>query len=299
MPNLQRSPSKDQSMLNKPIIPVHYNSDSALNVSTMGISSSQESINCYNISKRQKRSEPDDPSTSNVDIITLFNSKFDEMNTTLTSIQSQNQAIQMSMENMTRIQQQLLSKMDGLERENLEYKTRIIQLERKLDDLEKKSVSTSLEIRNLPKQKDENKISLVSTIKKICLSLAVPEPLADMEIRDIFRTKPETIVVDFTTTTRKENVIQHYINFNKTKREQKEPLLNSDHLSLPGPTRPIYISDHLTSKARRLFYLARENVKNKKLVAAWTSYGRIYVKKDEGSTPIRITEESVLQQVSL
>lgn len=63
--------------------------------------------------------------------------------------------------------------------------------------------------------------------------------------------------------------------------------------------RKVFISEQLTMKGRRLFYAARMNVKSKKLAAAWTSFGKVYVRKEEGSTPVRINEESDLDKLIL
>ena len=152
-------------------------------------------------------------------------------------------------------------------------------LENGLEQIERSERSSTIEIRNLPKQESENKRILIDIIQQLGSTLDLETPIHQFEIRDIFRPKSEVVVVDFTTTQRKESLITKYKKYNKSRRENKEPQLKSDHFKLPGLPCTIYISEYLTNKTQRLFYLARENVKNKKFIATWTSFGKVYIKK--------------------
>ncbi|CAG5055547.1 unnamed protein product [Parnassius apollo] len=209
---------------------------------------------------------------------------------------TQNQDLHKSLEMFTNRHEELLQKINILEQENNDYKKRVCVLEHKLNHLERNASTTTIEIRNLFKQSNENKEALTHIIQKLGSTLGLETSIQESEIRNIYRFRSETLVVDFTTSLREESIISKYKIYNKAKREGREPQLNSNHINLPGPSRPIYISEYLTSKVRRLFYLARENVKNRKLVAAWTTHGKVYVKKEEGAAPIRIEEENDLQK---
>jgi hypothetical protein len=295
--SVQRSPPSYQAPLSTTPAP-HYNSDSALNTSRTGI---VEENNYFNVTKRQKRQLEDtaDQSVSSLsDITTLFNCKFDHLNNTLLAIMAQNQSIQTTVQNISLKQEELLTKVNELELENTIFKKRVAVLEKTIDTLEKKCISTSLEIRNLPKQKDESKETLIAIVKEMTSTLGITKPIEETEIREIYRTKPETIIVDFTTSLRKEHIIRHYKSFNKRKRDSKETTLNSGDLHLPGSPQAIFVSEYLTSKARRLFFLARESVKDKKLAATWTSFGKIYIKKHEDTPPVRINNEEELHRVA-
>lgn len=156
-----------------------------------------------------------------------------------------------------------------------------------MEFLEKQARSATIEIRNIPKQDQENKQTLINIVKAISASLSMGPPLKRQkleiytaEVRDLYRSMSDSTVVDFICTARKEDVVSGYRKLIKTRRENKEPQLNTTHLKIPGTPRTIYISDFLASEARHLYYLAREGVKNKKLIATWTSYGKIYAKKE-------------------
>lgn len=285
-----------QRHLNAPPTMTHYNSDPGLNKPDLHHELCE---NVFNISKRQKRTY--DESTSNSsEIKTLFEElknqqdlKFDMLNTAIGTILNQNQDIKKSLDNMAEQHHELLQKVNHLELENSVYKNRVSNLESRLDQLEKTIRNSSIEIRNIPKSDNEKKPYLISIVQSIGTELGL-EKIQEPEIREIFRTKTEAIVVDFISAHRKESIISSMKNLNKVRREDKKPQLNSNDIKIPGPPRPIYISEYLTSKARRLHYLAREQVKEKQIFATWTSYGKVLVKAQENSTPVRIENESDL-----
>lgn len=286
--------------LNPPANIIHYSSDPALN----NVSNTTDSTdNYFNNNKRLKRNFDNfmELSGHSSELKTLLDqiknqqdSKFELLNNALATIITQNQDIQRSVETLTLKHDDLVAKMNLLEQENKEYKKRVLTLEHTLEQLDKNAHCSTIEIRNIPKQENENKKVLIDTIQQLGLTLGLETPIHQSEIKDIFRSKSEAVFVDFSTTLRKESLISKYKTYNKCSRENKQPLLNSELIKLPGPPCTLYISEYLTAKARYLFYIARSNVKNKKLLAAWTSYGKVYVKKEEDSTPVRIDEETKL-----
>lgn len=189
----------------------------------------------------------------------------------------------------------LVTKLETVERDNSNLKSYVKKLEEKIDLLEKDSKSTSIELRNVPITSQENKQSLCSTIKKLGTVIGSSPPILDSEIRDIYRTKAEVIVVSFTTTSRKEDLVGRYKKYNKDQRQSKQPTLNSEALKIPGQNKTVYLSEALTSKTRRLFFHTRELVKNRKIAATWTSYGKVYVRREEDQPPVRVNDESDLE----
>lgn len=297
----QRSPpaSNLHRLLSAPAASTHYSSDPVLNTS----SDFDPNENKFSTAKRHKRTFGDvetQPMTSTSEVKALFiehqnqqDLKFETLSAALNTIVSQNQDIIKSMSSMTEQHKELLQKVNTLEQENTKYKSRIADLETKLDLLEKNVRSTTIEIRNIPKIENETKQYLSSIVQKIGASLGL-EQIQKPEIKDIYRSKSNAIVVDLNSTQRKESIIATLKNTNKSRRESKKPSLNTEDIKVAGLPQTIYISEYLTSKNRRLFYVARENVKSKKFFAAWTAYGKVYVKTKEGTAPVRIEEESDL-----
>jgi hypothetical protein len=68
--------------------------------------------------------------------------------------------------------------------------------------------------------------------------------------------------------------------------------LSTAHIGIDGISKPIYVSDYLTAKAKHLHYLARELVKAKEYKFCWTVNGKVFLRKDERSTAVLVTEEA-------
>lgn len=302
---VQRSPSKSAtSLLLTPIIAnTHSNSDSAIDK----ITNTDKDSQYFNITKRQKRTFDDSlTQTSPTGLTSILteikdqqDKKFELLNIAINTIMSQNQEIKNSVQDLTKQHHELMSKITSIEQDNCDLKNRVETLENKLDYLENNTRSTCVEIRNLPKKSAEYecKQDLISITQNLGKSLSLETDIQPSEIKDIYRSKTAAIVVDFTTTHRKESLISNYKKLNKSRRENKEPQLNSEQLGFPGPPQAIFMSESLTSKAKRIFYVAREYVKNQKLAAAWTSYGKVYIKTQEGAKPVRIVEEAQIHEL--
>lgn len=302
--SVQRTPPGSQERLNIPIgTPIQYASDPALNTTN----TTDLEDNFLNITKRQKRTFGEfsgQSSTVFSEIKSMIaelkvqqDSKFESLNSTLLTIMSQNQEIHKSVENLKNQHNSMLSKIISLESQNAEGKKKILELESQLDIVDKKQRCTSIEIRNLPKLVSESEKDLTKIIQSLVMLLDSEKPVSESEIREVYRNKAGTIVVDFTTVIRKKSIISKFKNFNKIRLTNSEAPLNSEQLKLAGPCKTIFISENLSAKTRRLFYLAREKVKSKQLHAAWTSFGKVYVKSNEGAKPTCIQDESEFDKI--
>ncbi|KAI5651390.1 hypothetical protein NE865_00634 [Phthorimaea operculella] len=239
------------------------------------------------------------------DIQNSQNLKFATLERSMTEIKAQNAGLQDSVKFISDMYDEMKKRLDVVESENTLYKARIQSLEDNLEQLERGSKSSSIEIRNIPLSPSEDSSKLSEHV--INLGTAVNCQLQNSDIRDIFRIKlkpekgsenpvPGPILVQLTTTTKKENLVRSVSNFNKNKPTGSK--LNTSHLKLEG-TKPVYVSDCLTVKARRLHYLAREFKKKHQYSSCWTAYGRVYLRKAEGSPTIRIDSEENLNNLLL
>lgn len=119
----------------------------------------------------------------------------------------------------------------------------------------------------------------------------------DHDIKDIYRvnTKKENhrpIVVEFFSVIKKEAVINSIRMLNKGKK--KEDKLNSRHFKMNGPPRPVFVSESLSQKARKLLYLARDFAKTNEYRFCWSSNGIVCLRKAKNTPVIRVLEEDVL-----
>lgn len=182
-----------------------------------------------------------------------------------------------------------LKKLESEKSENLQY---IGSLETKVDNFERSARSTCLEIRNLPVTLPETKSSLVDSVIQIGKTLSVP--MSANEVKDIFRINTKdpankTIIVDFTSVLLKEKFVSK---FRKGIKENNR--LTTEKLRISGPVKPIFISENLTPKLKKLFFLAREYAKANFYKFCWVSNGKIFLRKKEGGPVLRVNCESDL-----
>lgn len=227
--------------------------------------------------------------------VELQNTKFANLQTTMSDmIKSQTEALSASMQMLSDKYDDIQKELSYVKQERREQLAYIKVLENRLENVERNSCAAKLEIRNVPNAPKETKDVLAKVVKDIGTVLDLK--IENSEIKDVFRGfgKKDTlkpILVEFTTVPRKEDFLKSVRKYNKDHPECK---LNTSHLKLEGASKPIFIAETLTAKGNRLFFLARDFAKANKYNYCWTSYGKVYLRKIEGSPLIRINEEADL-----
>lgn len=222
------------------------------------------------------------------DFISNQDAKFTLLQTSITEVIT-------SMEFLSTKYDDIERKMGLLVEERKENKQYIKALEDRIEHLERASCMAKIEIRNVPKIDSETKENICEVVKSAGIALSVP--MSNLDIKDAYRIRsknkdePAPIMVEFSTVIVKEKMLKAVKQFNK---ENKNNKLSSTHLKLAGPSNPIYISEMLTKKARRLRFLASDFAKKHGYKYCWTSYGKIYLREKEGSTHSRIDDEADL-----
>lgn len=168
-------------------------------------------------------------------------------------------------------------------------------LEDRLEDTLRTSRKTTVEIKNVTCDTNESKDCLVGMIENLSKTINVTVNRGD--IRDIYKSKSTTekksVIVELSSTLLKEDILKGAKSFNKRNHSDK---LCAKHLgNKRNPDSPIFIAEYLTPKASRLFFLARDLKRSRNYKYCWTSYGRVYVRKDDNSPIILITNEAILQ----
>lgn len=227
------------------------------------------------------------------DLVKQQNSKLTSLQATMNEIKSQNDSITASMQMLSDKYDDMQKELGSIKQERLEHLAYIKVLENRLENVERGSCASRVEIRNVPRALQETKNDLTKIVKDIGNVLAIK--IEHSEIKDVFRgyAKPDAakpILVEFTTVPKKEDFIKSVKKYNK----EHDMKLNTSLLHLEGPSKPIFISESLTSKGKRLYFLARDFAKTNNYMFCWPSYGKVYLRKKEGSPQIRIDEEADL-----
>uniref|UniRef100_A0A8D9BUR7 FP protein C-terminal domain-containing protein n=1 Tax=Cacopsylla melanoneura TaxID=428564 RepID=A0A8D9BUR7_9HEMI len=157
------------------------------------------------------------------------------------------------------------------------------QLKIRVNELEQYSRRSNIQINNIPVVPDEK----VETI--VCeMAVAIGVPInfgVDIQAAHRVPTRGKSaqpIVVKFSNRQLR----------NKFIAEAKKHKLSCKDLNYTKqlPNEKIYVNDHLSSDNKKLLYEARKCVKVKSAKSAWSSGGKIYIKRNDTSAPVLIRD---------
>ncbi|XP_045768885.1 uncharacterized protein LOC123869855 [Maniola jurtina] len=186
---------------------------------------------------------------------------------------------------------------DQLLQENSSIRNRLTYLDAKVEDLETRGRSCNIEIRGIPETDNEN---LPTIMEKICNLIGMNFDLS--EYQTFFRTgksmpgKVRPIVVIFKSNLRRNDLLRLTKEYNKKCKDQSTRL-KTDYLNLNLNSQAFYISEHLTLAAKRLLALSKQAAKKNNYKYCWFSNNKIFVKKQEKSTPIIIKSEDQINKI--
>lgn len=261
-------------------------------------SSGSDTISFVNTRDKRKRSEKmlTDLSDFKKELKDMLSSWMFQQDSERVQIRTSLKTIEDSLSFLSSQYEEMKKRMEELEGENKKSKEYIYILEDKIETLQKVQNKCSLEIKNVPKQNDESKSTLINMVCQLSSSLKVD--VKSQDIKDVYRASSKgdkkPIVVELTSYIQKSNLMQAVKRHNAQNKNNK---LNTYQLGLKCNTIPIFVSEHLTQKGNRLFYLARELSKTLKFKFCWTSLGEVFVRKDENSPIIKIISECQIKSL--
>lgn len=231
-------------------------------------------------------------------VLNKIRSDINEVKTQNREIHKTNSEIEKSIEFMNQAYETMKNTVEKLEKERVEQRIYIMDLEKKVIDLQQNSRSSCFEIRNIPQTEKESIDDLTSIVLQTCNKLEVSVKQADL--RDIYRmpgkkgsTRP--IVAELVTVPQKNRVLQAARMFNKTRPTIGK--LNTTHIGLSGDTKPIYVADHLSSSLRKLFFEARKYATDNNYKFCWSNNNKIFLRKQEGMPQIIIKSLACLNDL--
>ncbi|XP_053608966.1 uncharacterized protein LOC128674470 [Plodia interpunctella] len=223
-----------------------------------------------------------------------------EKNTvTLKEIQRSSSNIENSVAFLTAQNEELKKTITQLQEERKEDKKHIAMLEDKIENMQMDVRKTNLEIKNVPKKPNESKEDLVDMV--LNLSRTVGSQIKKEDIKDVFRVRVKKegiqnppIIIETSSTLIKNDVLKLCKAFNVRQKTK----LCAKHLGLKThEDTPVFVTEQLTAKAARMFFLARDLVKSNSFKFCWTAYGKVYVRKNENSPIIQIKNETAIQDL--
>ncbi|KAJ8731537.1 hypothetical protein PYW07_004701 [Mythimna separata] len=226
-------------------------------------------------------------------------SEIQQISLTLNEIQKSNTKIENSIAYVTAQNEELQLKIKLLETQAKEDRKYITLLENKLEETQLGTRKSNFVIKNVPRKNNESKEDLIGMA--MCLSQNLDCKISRYDIKDIYRVRGKTtdiqntpIIVETGSTLLKAEIMTMGKAFN-IKHKSK---LCCKHLGFKTQEdTPIFIAEHLTPKASRLHFLARDLTKSGAYKFCWTAYGKVYLKKDEQSQPITVRSEDQVHQL--
>ncbi|KAJ8725052.1 hypothetical protein PYW07_016010 [Mythimna separata] len=220
--------------------------------------------------------------------------KFTALQKSMTEIIAQNTELKKSIEFMNKQYDDIKIRLDNTERDRKVDRTYINQLEDKVENLERILCLSKIEIRNIPRKEGESKEDLRNIVSDTAKVLDIN--VERHEVKDIFRVNKKgggsSVIADFVSVSMKENILQKVRSYN---RKNTQARLNTAHINIPGDIKPIYLSECLTMKSQRLFFLARKFASENNFKFCWTSLGKVFLRQKEGSQHILIKSEDDLK----
>lgn len=233
-------------------------------------------------------------------IITLWGEnhqkQMDKLFPMISALNLSNSNIEKSITFLAEQNAEFQNKIESLEMDLKKRDEQILILEQKLEDTARQQKKTTIEMRNVPLEGKESKEDLIKLMANLAQN--INSEFNKEDIRDIYKTKrkssTKTVVVELTSTVIKDKLLHAAKKFNTGPNNK----LSAKHLGFKkDPDVPIFISESLTQKASRLYFLARDLKRVKNYKYCWTAIGLVYLRKDDTSTIIQITNEAQVQSL--
>ncbi|CAH0402538.1 unnamed protein product [Chilo suppressalis] len=203
-----------------------------------------------------------------------LDSKLDKMEHSLAQLQSTTSDFEMSLQFISQQYEDMQVKIINLEKQCKGNYLFISSLEAKVEDLQYNMKKNNLEIRNLPCEDNESNTDLIQMMINLASSLNCT--LQPSDIRHIYRipgkkgtTRP--VILELNSITTKHAILTCVRDYNKSNQTQK---LNYSHFGISGTPSPVYIQDDLTLTSKKLYYMARQLIKQKLYKFCWLAQGK-------------------------
>lgn len=195
-----------------------------------------------------------------------------------------------AMKDQTASMEHCLKIIDDLMEENKRLNKRVVELERKVDDMEQYSRLNAVEIHGVPMEPNEDAVEVVKEVGK-ALDMVINESMIDachrLGRRPGPNNSPPAIIVKFVRRLDKEEFM---------KRRRVKRNLSTRHMNLKMD-QPVYVNEALSQGRRRLLGAAREVKREKKWKYLWVRGGKIFLRKEEGSTVVQVTCQADLDRL--
>lgn len=211
-------------------------------------------------------------------------------------IHNTNMEIEKSVDFLSKKYEEIIVKVENIEKEKAERENYVTLLENRIDHLERAANSNFIEFRNVPAQPEETTTDLINIVKNILEVSKVEYKKEDL--KEVYRVKTKKnkgpIIAHLGSTSLKNSLIRSIKMFNIQNPNNK---FNSNLIGLAGESTPIYVSEKLSEKTKYLYYISRKFAKEYNYAFCWTSNGKIYLRQSPGTLKIYVANEAQLNNL--
>lgn len=184
-----------------------------------------------------------------------------------------------------------------LETKNELMSNTILKLTNRVNQMEQHARSSNIEIQCVPETKTENVITLTKQLGSVIgCAITDNDILCSTRIAKVNRNspRPRSIVTQFSSPRLRDQFLAASIDFNKKNKGDK---LNSSHIGMGGPKKPIYVVEHLSATNKEIHAAARIKARELGFQFVWIRSGRILMRKDVTSECILIKDLATLDKL--
>lgn len=211
-------------------------------------------------------------------------------------IHNTNMEIEKSVDFLTKKYEELIAKVENVEKEKKERENFITLLENRIDNLERNANANFIEFRNVPVQPEETPTDLQNIVKNILEVSKVEYKKEDL--KEVYRVKTKTnkgpVIANLGSTLLKNNLIKSIKLFNRQHSHNK---FNSKLIGLAGEPTPIYVSEKLNEKTKYLYFISRKFAKEYNYAFCWISNGKVFLRQSHGTLRIYVANEAQLNNL--
>ncbi|CAG9138735.1 unnamed protein product [Plutella xylostella] len=260
--NLQTDMSTKLSEINQHMSTIRCDLDT-LNSTTSEIKAEINSLRNDCISTKKRVSELED--------------KQQAMYASVTDIQSSAQFCSDQLDDV----QKRLSLLEKSSSNGSQVTNKMISLESKIEYMEQQARQCNIELTNVPERRGENLNIILETIGS-----KINYPIQHKEIISVHRVpqaqqsdRPKNIIIKMQTRTLRDNILSAF-------RASKG--LKTDELGIAGPSRAVYMNEHLTLQNKLLFRESRERARAQGYKYVWIKNGTVLVREADTSPAFAI-----------
>ncbi|CAG5032311.1 unnamed protein product [Parnassius apollo] len=186
----------------------------------------------------------------------------------------------------------------GLQKDNETLQSSVKALSQRLNLAEQNMRESNLEINGVPDHKTENFSTILTQIAK-----TVDCRIGDEDIYHVTRVaklnkdsdRPRMVIAKLRSPRHRDAMLAAVAKFNKSNPKEK---LSTQHLGMAGPSKPVFVSEHLPPAIKSLHAAARIKAKKEDYKFVWVRNGRVFLRRNEYSPAILIRNIECLDSIT-